>query len=426
MELIIFFLIFLVLIAIGCPIAFSMVLSSVAYMLIVGNIGYLVIPQRLTSGLDSFPLLAVPLFLLAGLLMNEFGITERIFAFALTVVGHITGGLGHVNVLASLIFAGMSGSAIADAGGLGAIEIEAMTKAGYRKGFSAAITASSSIIGPIIPPSIKMVIYGVIAGVSITEMFAGGIIPGILLGVLLMVIIFYRAKTGKEICPLSPKASFRDMVKAFKISFLPMLAPGIIVGGILSGIFTPTEAGGISVLYTVLLGLYYREVTLSRMISALEKTFFATATVLFLIAGGKVFAWLFALAKVPELFSTVLFSISSNKYVILFLVNVFLLIQGCFMSSSAGLIIVTPMLLDLAARIGVDPVHLGVFLCINLLIGITTPPVGMVLFTVAEVANIKVEEVIRSIIPFYLPLVAALMIITYFPQIVMFLPNMLR
>ena len=426
MELIIFFLIFLVLIAIGCPIAFSMVLSSVAYMLIVGHIGYMVIPQRLTGGLDSFPLLAVPLFLLAGLLMNEFGITERIFAFALTVVGHITGGLGHVNVLASLIFAGMSGSAIADAGGLGAIEIEAMTKAGYRKGFSAAITASSSIIGPIIPPSIKMVIYGVIAGVSITEMFAGGIIPGILLGVLLMVIIFYRAKTGKEICPLSPKASFRDMVKAFKISFLPMLAPGIIVGGILSGIFTPTEAGGISVLYTVLLGLYYREVTLSRMISALEKTFFATATVLFLIAGGKVFAWLFALAKVPELFSTVLFSISSNKYVILFLVNIVLLIQGCFMSSSAGLIIVTPMLLDLAARIGVDPVHLGVFLCINLLIGITTPPVGMVLFTVAEVANIKVEEVIRSIIPFYLPLVAALMIITYFPQIVMFLPNMLR
>jgi len=426
MDLIVFILLFILLIVVGCPIAFAMVLSSLAYIFLVGNIEYIIIPQRLTGGLDSFPLLAIPLFLLAGILMNEFGVTERIFALALAIIGHIPGGLGHVNVLASMIFAGMSGSAIADAGGLGAIEMEAMNRAGYRKAFSAAITASSATIGPIIPPSISMVIFGVIASVSVAKLFAGGIFPGILMGLLLMAIIYYRAKTRREKCPLSPKASFRDVIKAFKISFLPLLAPGIIVGGILSGIFTPTEAGGVAVVYTLILGLFYRQITAVRLISALEKTFFATATVLFLIAGGSVFAWLVALAKIPERVGEILFYISSNKYVILLLINLFLLIQGCLMSATAGLIIVSPMLLTVANQIGVDPIHLGVFLVLNLMIGIVTPPVGMVLFTVSEVAKVKVEEVIKAILPFYLPLLAALFIVTYFPQVVMFIPNLLK
>ena len=426
MELFIFVLVFILLMVVGCPIAFAMVLSSLFYILLVGQIDFIIIPQRLSGGLDSFPLLAIPLFLLAGTLMNEFGITQRIFVLAQALVGHITGGLGHVNVLASMIFAGMSGSAIADAGGLGAIEMEAMNKAGYRREFSAAITASSSIIGPIIPPSISMVIYGVIASVSISKLFAGGLIPGIVMGVSLMIVIYYRAKSGKEKCPVTARSSIKEILKGIKVSFLPLLAPGIIVGGILLGIFTPTEAGGVAVVYTVILGIYYRELTVSGMITALQKTFLSTATVLFLIAGGSVFAWLIALAKLPEHFAELLFTISSNKYVILMMINIFLLIQGFFMSATAGVVIVATMLLQVAQTIGVDPIHLGVFLIINLMIGIITPPVGMVLFTVSEVAEIKVEEVIRAIFPFYLPLVITLLLVTYFPQLVMFLPNMIK
>ena len=426
MELFVFVLLFILLMVLGCPIAFAMVLSSLFYILLVGHIDYVIIPQRLSGGLDSFPLLAIPLFLLAGTLMNEFGITERIFVLAQALVGHITGGLGHVNVLASMIFAGMSGSAIADAGGLGAIEMEAMNKAGYRRDFSAAITASSSIIGPIIPPSISMVIYGVIASVSISKLFAGGLIPGVLMGVSLMIVIYYRARSGKETCPITSRSSLKAIIKGVQVSFLPLLAPGIIVGGILLGIFTPTEAGGVAVVYTVILGIYYREITVPGLIAAFKKTFLSTATVLFLIAGGSVFAWLIALAKLPEHFAELLFTISSNKYVILLMINIFLLIQGFFMSATAGVVIVAPMLLQVGQTIGVDPIHLGVFLIINLMIGIITPPVGMVLFTVSEVAEIKVEAVIRAVFPFYFPLVITLLAVTYFPQLVMFLPSLMK
>jgi len=358
--------------------------------------------------------------------MNEFGITERIFSLALAVVGHVKGGMGHVNIVASMIFAGMSGSAIADAGGLGAIEIEAMNKAGYRKAFSAAVTAASSTLGPIIPPSINMVIFGVIAGVSVGKLFAAGIIPGIIMGLFLMIIVYYRAKTGKEHCPTTPKSSFRDVARAFRISFLPMLAPAIIVGGILGGIFTPTEAGGVAVVYTILLGFLYRQISFARLVLALKRTFLATATVLFLIAGGSVFAWLVTLIKIPEAFGNLLFSISSNYYIILLMINLFLLLLGCFESAVATLIIVSPMLLDVTGKIGIDPIHLGVFLILNLMIGIVTPPVGMVLFTVSEVAKIKVEELIVSILPFYIPLLAALGVVTYFPQLVMLIPNMVK
>ena len=304
--------------------------------------------------------------------------------------------------------------------------MEAMNKAGYRRDFSAAITASSSIIGPIIPPSISMVIYGVIASVSISKLFAGGLIPGVLMGVSLMIVIYYRARSGREKCPITSRSSLLGIVKGIQVSFLPLLAPGIIVGGILLGIFTPTEAGGVAVVYTVILGIYYREVTVSGLIAALQKTFLSTATVLFLIAGGSVFAWLIALAKLPEHFAELLFSVSSNKYVILLMINIFLLIQGFFMSATAGVVIVAPMLLQVGQTIGIDPIHLGVFLIINLMIGIITPPVGMVLFTVSEVAEIKVENLIRAVFPFYLPLVITLLLVTYFPQLVMFLPSMMQ
>jgi tripartite ATP-independent transporter DctM subunit len=426
MELTVFLLLFLVLMILGCPLAFSMILSSLSFIFLSGHIEYMVIPQNMTGGLDSFPLLAIPLFLLAGTLMNELGVTDRIFTFALAVVGHITGGLGHVNVLGSMIFAGMSGSAIADAAGLGAIEIEAMNKAGYRTPFSAAVTAASSIIGPIIPPSIPMVVFGALASVSVAKLFMGGLIPGIIMGLTMMALIYYLAKTGRETCPLTPKASFKEVLRALRISFLSLMAPLILINGLFIGIFTATEAGGVAVIYTVFLGLIYRELTIEKLTKCLRDTFLATASVLFLVAGGTVFAWLIALLKIPEQIGDFMFGITTNKYLILLLINIFLLIQGCFMSATAGLIIVTPMLLSVAGKIGVDPIHLGVIVVLNLMIGLLTPPVGMVLFVVKEVAKITFEDMVKAIIPFYIPLLFTLLLITYFPQIVMFIPNLMK
>lgn len=426
MELTIFLVLFLLLMLAGCPLAFSMILSSLSFIFLSGNIEYITIPQNMTGGLDSFPLLAIPLFLLAGTLMNELGVTDRLFTFASAMVGHITGGLGHVNVLGSMIFAGMSGSAIADAAGLGAIEIEAMNKAGYRTPFSAAVTAASSIIGPIIPPSIPMVVFGSLAGVSVAKLFMGGLIPGIILGLTQMILVYYMAKTGLEKCPLSPRSSVKEMFRAFRKAFLSLLAPVILINGLFVGFFTATEAGGVTVVYTIFLGLLYREITLSKLINCLKQTFLATASVLFLVAGGTVFAWLIALLKIPESIGDFIFGITTNKYLILLLINVFLLIQGCFMSATAGLIIVTPMLLSVVNKIWIDPVHLGVIVVLNLMIGLLTPPVGMVLFVVKEVAKITFEEMVESIIPFYITLIFTLLLITYVPWLVMVLPNLMK
>jgi tripartite ATP-independent transporter DctM subunit len=325
-----------------------------------------------------------------------------------------------------MIFAGMSGSAIADAAGLGAIEIEAMNKAGYRTAFSAAVTAASSIIGPIIPPSIPMVVFGSLAGVSVAKLFMGGLVPGILMGLAMMALIYYLAKTGREKCPLTPKASFKEVLRALKVSFLSLMAPFILINGLFIGVFTATEAGGVAVVYTIFLGFLYHQLTLEKLVKCLRDTFLATASVLFLVAGGTVFAWLIALLKIPEQIGDIMFSITTNKYLILLLINIFLLIQGCFMSATAGLIIVTPMLLAVGNKIGMDPIQLGVIIVFNLMIGLLTPPVGMVLFVVKEVAKISFEEMVQATMPFFIPLFLTLLLITYIPQLVMFVPNLMK
>jgi tripartite ATP-independent transporter DctM subunit len=309
---------------------------------------------------------------------------------------------------------------------LGAIEIEAMNKAGYRTPFSAAVTAASSIIGPIIPPSIPMVVFGALASVSVAKLFMGGLIPGIIMGLTMMALIYYLAKTGREKCPLTPRASFKEVLSALRISFLSLMAPFILINGLFIGIFTATEAGGVAVIYTIFLGLIYRELTLEKLIKCLKDTFLSTASVLFLVAGGTVFAWLIALLKIPEQIGDFMFSITTDKYLILLLINIFLLIQGCFMSATAGLIIVTPMLLSVANKIGMDPIDLGVVVVLNLMIGLLTPPVGMVLFVVKEVAKISFEDMVKATMPFYVPLLFTLLLITYFPQIVMFIPNLMK
>jgi tripartite ATP-independent transporter DctM subunit len=426
MELTIFVVLFLFLIIIGCPLAFAMILSSLVFISMSGFVQYMIIPQTMTGGLDSFSLLAIPLFLLAGNLMNELGVTERIFNFAVAIVGHIAGGLAHVNVIGSMIFAGMSGSAIADAAGLGAIQIKAMNERGYRTAFSAAVTAAASIIGPIIPPSIPFVIFATLSNVSVEKLFMAGFIPGVILGLTLMIQIYIMAKTGKEYCPVTPRSSFIMMLKAFKPACLSLLAPIILICGISFGVFTATEAGGVAVVYTFFLGAIYRKITRAKLQKALTATFLATATVLFLIAAGTAFAWLIALLKVPEAISDFFFSITTNKYLIFLFINIFLLIQGCFMSATAGLIIVTPMILGIANKLGLDPVHLGVIIVLNIQIGILTPPVGMVLFVVKEIAKIPFEDLCKAMLPFYIPLMVTLLLVTYWPQMVLFIPNLMK
>lgn len=416
---------FLVLLVIGVPVAFALGLSVVFHILVSGDISMLVVAQRISSTLDSFPLIAVPLFLMAGLLMNEVGFTYRIFNVANVIIGRVSGGLGHVNVLASMIFAGMSGSAIADAGGLGTVEIKAMSDAGYRKGFSAAITSASAIIGPIIPPSIIMVIYGVIAEVSIRRLFIGGIIPGLMMAFSLMAVIYYRSKSGKEICPTPRKSTFSEKIRAAKEGIFPLMAPVIIIGGIISGVFTPTEASAVAVLYTIVVGLFYRTLTFSKLVIAFKQTLIIMASVLFIVAAAGLFSWIIAIDQIPQKIVHFMVTKLPNKIVMLLFLNFVLIIMGMFLSGLASLILIAPVLIPLADQLQLDLVHLGIFVIINGEIGLNTPPVGGALFTLVKVANISIEDLVKALIPFYFPLVVVLLLVTYFPDLVLFLPNLI-
>lgn len=416
---------FIILLLLGAPLGFAMGISTLIYIALFGGTELIMVAQRFTEGIYSFPLLAIPYFILAGVLMNYFGITDRIFNFARSLVGHITGGLGHVNVLASMMFAGMSGSALADAGGLGAVEIRAMRAAGYSRRFSAAITATSSCIGPIIPPSIIMIVYAVLAEVSVADMFAGGIIPGILMGLSLMVAIYIMAKFGIEKCPKDPRATFPEVIQTFRKAILPLLAPLILVSGILFGVFTPTEGGAIAILYTIGVGIYYRTFTLKVLINSMIETIGTSAQVLFFMASASAFLWVLTIEKVPSIIVNNLLSLSDNKYIIIFLLVVALLIIGMFMAIDAALILLIPVLLALAEALSIDLVHLGVFVIVALMIGLISPPLGPALFIVSNIAKIGYGELARASLPFIIPLLVVVLLTAYFPPIVTFLPNIL-
>jgi len=416
---------FFLLLLIGCPVGFAMGISALSYVVLLERMPIIMIAQRLSQALFSFPLLAVPLFLLSGNLMNEIGVTDRIFSFARKIVGHVPGSLGHVNIVASMIFAGMSGSAIADAGGLGVIEIKAMKEAGYKAGFSAAITAASSTIGPIIPPSIMMVLYGVLAEQSVGKLFMAAFIPGVIMGLSLMVMVYIRAILGIEYCPTDPKASLREVWEEFRVAFFPLMAPVILVGGIVLGIFTPTEAAGVAVAYTLILGLIYRKIRLSSLRRAFISTLNATAATLLIIGAANIFTWVIAIHKIPEIVAGHITSITSSQMVIILLINVLLLLMGMVMSINACLILVLPVLLQIASIANIDPIHLGVFVVLALQIGLITPPVGMCLFIVSEVADISLEELVKASVPYIIPLVVTLFIVSYWPGMVLFLPRLL-
>ncbi len=417
------------------PVPFAMLTASVAFITIqqfsggsplFTSVGLKIIPQRMPASLESFPLLAIPLFVFAGNLLNVSGIADRIFVFAKTLVAHIHGGLAHVNILASIVFSGMSGVAAADAAGLGAIEIKAMEKAGYDKAFSAAVTASSSIIGPIIPPSVIMVIYAMLSGESIAKLFLAGIIPGLFLGFVLMLVIYFLASTGRVHAPLTPRATFGEVSHAAWRALPGLLAPIILVVGLLSGVATPTELGAIVTLYAILLGTITQELSLDSLLNAMKTTVYTIGAMVFILACAAPISWLISVLNVPQLLQEGLLAISDNPIILLLMINLMLLVAGLFMETTAILLIGVPTLLPLVSSLGMDPTQFGVMIIFNLLIGAISPPFGVILFIMMDIAKISYMRLIKAMMPFYLPIIIALLIITFFPPITLFLPELVE
>lgn len=419
------FMVFILLIAVGVPIGFGLSLSAIISILASGNTMLLnMFAQRMFAGISSFPLLAIPFFILTGLLMNTGGVTNRIFKFASDLVGHITGGLGHVNILASMIFSGMSGSAVADAAGLGAIEIKAMTDAGYDKEFAAAITAASATVGPIIPPSIPFVLFGGLTGVSVGRLFLGGFVPGLLMGLGLMVTVYIISR--RRGYPRSPRAGFGQVVKSGLDALPALLVPVIIIGGILTGLFTPTEASVVAALYAFILGVFvYQEIDRRSLASILKETVSHTIRVMFIIGAAAFFGWLLTYQGVPGAITRALVSLTENKYLILLLINLIALILGCFLESLAILVLTIPVFMPLVQRVGIDPVHFGVTLTLTLMIGLITPPVGMCLYPVSSMAKVPLHRVVKECTGYYIALVIVVLVITFLPWLVTSVPNLI-
>jgi tripartite ATP-independent transporter DctM subunit len=414
---------FLVLLTIGVPVAIALGGASLIYVMLEGVQPHLVVLHRMVGGTDSFPLLAIPFFIMAGSLMNSSGITSRIFSFALALVGWLRGGLGHVNVVASIIFAGMSGTAVADAAGLGMIEIKAMRDQGYDLDFSVGITGGSSTIGPIIPPSLPMVIYGVMANASIGQLFAAGFIPGLVMGLTLMIMIaWYSHRRGFR---RDARFSLRNLWTASQRAFLPLMTPVILVGGMITGVFTPTEAAIAATVYALILGVFvYRTLSFRRLVKISLETIETTAIILLIVAGASIFGYLITTSKITDHVADAVLGITTRWWMVLLLVNLFLLVVGCFMETIAAITILVPVLLPLIERIGVDPVHFGVIMVLNLMIGLLTPPVGMVLYVLARVAKISLDRTTKACAPFLVPLLVTLAVVTYWPDMVLFVPKL--
>lgn len=413
-----------ILFSLGMPVVFSLMISSLVYLLLAGIDPRIVI-QKIVMGPDSFVLLAVPFFILAAQIMNSTGITRRIFRFASTIVGHFPGGLAHVNIVDSMIFAGMSGSAIADASGAGLMEIEAMVSQGYEKSYATAVSAASSTIGPIIPPSIPMVIYAVIAEASVGKLFLGGVIPGILMGLSMMVITYFIAK--KRGFYKDRGATLKEFFDAFREAFLAMLTVVILLGGIYTGIFTPTEAAAIAALYALFLGCFvYRELGLRDVFQIFSRIVISCGFITFIISTSAIFSWIIAREQVPQRLAEVMLSLTTSKPLILLIMNILFLILGMLMDTNAIMLIFLPIVLPVVKSVGIDLVHFGVVVILNLMIGLLTPPFGMLLLLLNGLTKVPIEDILREVFPYIMVLVFVLFLITYWEGLVMFLPNLWR
>ncbi|MDG5976025.1 TRAP transporter subunit DctM [Hydrogenophaga taeniospiralis CCUG 15921] len=448
----------------GLPVAVAMAGGSLIYILVSGSVPDIVLAQRMISGIESFPLLAVPFFILAGNLMNIAGITGRIYNFAIALVGWMKGGLGQVNIVGSVIFSGMSGTAIADAAGLGSIEIKAMKDHGYSTEFAVGVTAASSTLGPIFPPSLPFVIYGMMANVSIGALFVAGILPGLFLTALMMLTVAFFAHrhgwggdvafhwgrlggAGLEVLVvlafpmavwLAVKAGASVNVAAitafvvllaldWRYNFsavLALMAPVILIGGMTMGWFTPTEAAVAAVLWALFLGLVrYRSMTLKTLAQATFDTIETTASVLFIVTAASIFAWLLTTTQAAQALADWILSITSNKWVFLLLANLLILFVGCFIDTIAAITILVPILLPIVLKLGIDPVQFGLIVTLNLMIGLMTPPLGMVLFVLARISKLSVERATMAILPWLIPLIVGLIAITYIPALTLWLPQ---
>ncbi|KQX90493.1 TRAP transporter large permease [Variovorax sp. Root473] len=459
--------IFLFFMAGGIPVAIAMAGASLVYILVSDStLPPFVVIHRMVSGIDSFPLLAVPFFILAGNLMNNAGITTRIYNFALALVGWLKGGLGHVNVLGSVIFAGMSGTAIADAAGLGTIEIKAMKEHGYSTEFAVGVTAASATLGPIIPPSLPFVIYGMMANVSVGALFLAGLLPGVMMAVLMMLTVAYYAHKNKwgadvkfsrtrlfkalmelvvvvgwpmllwllvaklgtppQLTVFAGLASLFVLDKIFSFeALLPIMTPVLLIGGMTTGLFTPTEGAIAACVWAMILGFaWYRTLSWKMFIKVCLDTIETTSTVLFIVAAASIFGWMLTATGVTTDIASWVLSFTKDAWVFLLLANLLMLFVGCFLEPTAAITILVPILLPIATQLGVDPIHFGLVMVLNLMIGLLHPPMGMVLFVLARVAGLSFERTTMAILPWLVPLLLSLGLITYMPALVLWLPKM--
>lgn len=416
------FIVFLILLILGFPIAFSLGISAFIYILF-SDLPLMVIPQKMYAGIDVFVLLSIPGFILAGNLMNASGITDRIIKFCNALLGHIRGGLGLANVGASLLFGGISGTAIADTASIGSVMIPAMKKEGYDTAFSCAVTASSSTIGPIIPPSLPMIIAATLTGLSVGKLFIAGIVPGILLCIGFMLVTYLIAVKRKY--PKSERASFVQMGKSFFQAFWAIMMTLLILFGIIGGVFTPTEASIVAVVYAMGIGLWvYKELSFKAIPAIILNSAKTTASLMVLVGFANLFAWIMTVEELPQLIADSLLSLTENKILILLMINFLLLFVGAFMETIAALLILFPVLLGVAVHVGVDPVQFAIIMVFNLVIGLTTPPVGVCLFVASSIGNISLEKIARAGLPFLLVSLFVLILVTYVPGISLWLPGL--
>ena len=416
--------VFLVTLALGFPVAICLGLTSLVALWI-SDVMLSLMAQRIFTGIDSFPLMAVPFFVLAGELMNQGGTTRRLIDFANVLVGRIPGGLAHTNIVASMFFGGISGSAVADAAAMGTILVPGMVRKGYEPGFSAAVTAASSTVGPIIPPSIFMVIMGVTTGLSIGGLFAAGIIPGLMLGFAMMGLSYFMAiryNYPRETEPFGMRRIGREFLSAGPA----LLAPLIILGGILGGVFTATEAAAVAVLYAFFLGMVvYRELSLRKLADIFIQSGTTTAVLLLIIGMANIFAWVLTAEQIPTRIAQGMLSVTDNRYLILLFINVLLIFIGMFLEGGAAIIILAPTLLSVANAVGIIPLHFGLVMVLNIVVGLLTPPLGVCLFVVSGVTGLDLSLIIRSVLPFLAVEFAVLMLVTYLPSIILFIPDLL-
>ncbi|MCI7255416.1 MAG: TRAP transporter large permease [Oscillospiraceae bacterium] len=418
-----FFVVLLVLMLSGMPIAYSLGIASAGYMLMSGT-SLAMMAQRMVNGANSFTMLAIPFFFMAGELMNISGVTDKIINMAKALVGHFKGGLAQVNIVASVFFAGVSGSATADTAALGSTLIPKMVEEGYDLDFAAAITVASSCVGPIIPPSITLVLYGILAGEDVGKLLIAGIVPGVIIALFQMVYThFYAVKMDY---PSYPKATPREMGKAMTSGFSALMMPIIIIGGTLSGVFTPTESAAVAVLYGIIIGFFiYRNLKVPQFYESLKRVGVQSMNNMFILAAAACFSWVLTITKAADVLVNLMLGISTNQYVVMLMILALLMFIGFFMQASQALVVLTPMLLPVIKAVGIDPIHFGIVMVVALTFGGCTPPVGSMLFVVNSITKMGFARLTKAMVPLYIPLLGALLVIAFVPQFSLFLPGLM-